>query len=114
MAAARATLVDTRRQRPAPYLDDKVLTSWNGLMVRTGRGLMVVASTPGASSWVLCSAYRTRWGTAAAVVVPLMTIRGRRQDPLLATFYPFLVLWPLEGPRIYRTYGTHAHKNLYI
>lgn len=45
MAAARATLVAARRRRPAPYLDDKVLTSWNGLMVRTD-GLMVVASMP--------------------------------------------------------------------
>lgn len=32
MTAARATLVAARRKRPAPHLDDKVLTSWNGLM----------------------------------------------------------------------------------
>ncbi|CAN0459406.1 unnamed protein product, partial [Hapterophycus canaliculatus] len=32
MAAARATLTAVRRKRPAPHLDDKVLTSWNGLM----------------------------------------------------------------------------------
>lgn len=44
MTAARATLVAARRKRPAPHLDDKVLTSWNGLMVSglrrvTGTGL---------------------------------------------------------------------------
>lgn len=29
---AREVLVGVRRKRPAPHLDDKVLTSWNGLM----------------------------------------------------------------------------------
>lgn len=33
MTAARTTLTGVRRKRPAPHLDDKVLTSWNGLMV---------------------------------------------------------------------------------
>lgn len=33
MAKARAAVMTARRQRPAPYLDDKVITSWNGLMV---------------------------------------------------------------------------------
>lgn len=32
---ACARLVAARRKRPAPYLDDKVITAWNGLMVRT-------------------------------------------------------------------------------
>ncbi len=37
LAAARATLMTARKKRPAPHLDDKVLTSWNGLMVRRGQ-----------------------------------------------------------------------------
>ena len=33
LAGARATLYETRSQRAAPLLDDKVLVSWNGLMI---------------------------------------------------------------------------------
>ena len=31
MAEARATLFDVRTKRPRPFLDDKILTDWNGL-----------------------------------------------------------------------------------
>ncbi len=34
IAGARATLLEVREQRIHPLLDDKVLTSWNGLMLR--------------------------------------------------------------------------------
>ena len=33
VAKALDCLAAERRKRPAPHLDDKVLTSWNGLMV---------------------------------------------------------------------------------
>jgi uncharacterized protein YyaL (SSP411 family) len=33
LALARKTLSDVRRRRPRPHRDDKVITSWNGLMV---------------------------------------------------------------------------------
>lgn len=35
IAAVRQKLLDARRKRPAPLRDDKVLTSWNGLMIRS-------------------------------------------------------------------------------
>eukprot|EP01128_Nolandella_sp_AFSM9_P000241 TRINITY_DN10411_c0_g1_i1.p1 TRINITY_DN10411_c0_g1~~TRINITY_DN10411_c0_g1_i1.p1 ORF type:complete len:1009 (-),score=185.49 TRINITY_DN10411_c0_g1_i1:56-3082(-) len=33
LAKARKTLFDTREQRPKPFLDDKIITAWNGLMI---------------------------------------------------------------------------------
>ena len=33
LAAARSTLLETRARRVPPLLDDKILTSWNGLMI---------------------------------------------------------------------------------
>src|SRR5207237_3378237 len=40
---ARAKLAQVRAQRPRPHLDDKIITSWNGLMIsalsRAGQAL---------------------------------------------------------------------------
>jgi len=33
LAASRKKLFDVRGQRPRPHLDDKIITSWNGLMI---------------------------------------------------------------------------------
>ncbi len=30
----RKVLYDARQERPRPHLDDKIITSWNGLMIR--------------------------------------------------------------------------------
>jgi hypothetical protein len=43
LAAARAALLEARAKRPRPHLDDKVLTSWNGLMIAaTAKGARVL------------------------------------------------------------------------
>jgi uncharacterized protein YyaL (SSP411 family) len=33
LAAARSRLFEVRKQRPRPHLDDKIIASWNGLMI---------------------------------------------------------------------------------
>ncbi len=43
IATARKKLLNARAGRPAPYLDDKILTSWNGLMISAlARGSQVL------------------------------------------------------------------------
>jgi uncharacterized protein YyaL (SSP411 family) len=52
LAAARPVLLAARARRPRPHLDDKVLTSWNGLMIaaaaRAGRVLGALDADRGA------------------------------------------------------------------
>ena len=46
LAPARQTLLETRNERVWPGLDDKVLTSWNGLMIRAmTRGFRVLGES---------------------------------------------------------------------
>jgi uncharacterized protein len=43
LAAARRQLMAARDQRPRPHLDDKIITSWNGLMISAlARGFQVL------------------------------------------------------------------------
>jgi uncharacterized protein YyaL (SSP411 family) len=43
LAASRKKLLDLRAQRPRPHLDDKIITSWNGLMISAfARGAQVL------------------------------------------------------------------------
>jgi len=43
LAASRRKLLDLRVQRPRPHLDDKIITSWNGLMISAfARGAQVL------------------------------------------------------------------------
>ena len=64
LSRARLTLFTARLSRPRPHLDDKVLTSWNGLMIaafaRAGRVLRTAAlgASPSAASAHLESARR--------------------------------------------------------
>ncbi len=49
LALARTTLFDERRRRPRPHRDDKVITSWNGLMIAA---LCRAGTALGAPEWV--------------------------------------------------------------
>ncbi|MCE9608793.1 MAG: thioredoxin domain-containing protein [Chthoniobacter sp.] len=43
LAASRMKLLDLRARRPRPHLDDKIITSWNGLMISAfARGAQVL------------------------------------------------------------------------
>jgi uncharacterized protein YyaL (SSP411 family) len=52
LGRARQLLFDARSRRPRPHLDDKILTSWNGLMIAAfARAARVLPDRPGASEW---------------------------------------------------------------
>ena len=65
LAQARSRLLERRRRRPSPALDDKVLTSWNGLMIsalaRSGRLLGrddYIEAAAGALDFIRAHMYR--------------------------------------------------------
>ena len=50
---ARQVLFDARATRPRPHLDDKVLTSWNGMMIAAfARAARVLPGRPQAGEWL--------------------------------------------------------------
>jgi uncharacterized protein YyaL (SSP411 family) len=50
---ARQVLFDARSTRPRPHLDDKVLTSWNGMMIAAfARAARVLPARPQAKAWL--------------------------------------------------------------
>jgi uncharacterized protein YyaL (SSP411 family) len=53
LGRARQILFDARAGRPRPYLDDKVLTSWNGMMIAAfARAARVLPARPQAPEWL--------------------------------------------------------------
>ena len=53
LGRARQVLFDARAKRPRPHLDDKVLTSWNGMMIAAlARAVRVLPERPPASEWL--------------------------------------------------------------
>jgi uncharacterized protein YyaL (SSP411 family) len=66
--AARTTLYEVRRERPAPALDRKVLTSWNGLMISAFARAGFVLNDP---------EYVGRASSAAKFVLSTMVVEGR-------------------------------------
>ncbi len=67
LARARAGLYEARCRRPPPLLDDKILTSWNGLMISAFAAAGRVLSEP---SWV------ERAGRAADFVLQELRVDG--------------------------------------
>jgi uncharacterized protein YyaL (SSP411 family) len=53
LGRARQILFDARARRPRPHLDDKVLTSWNGMMIAAcARAARVLPDRPNAGEWL--------------------------------------------------------------
>jgi uncharacterized protein YyaL (SSP411 family) len=53
LARSRQILFDARQKRPRPHLDDKVLTSWNGMMIAAlARAARVLPARPEAPAWL--------------------------------------------------------------
>ena len=53
LGAARQVLFDARASRPRPHLDDKVLTSWNGMTIAAfARAARTLPERPGAAEWL--------------------------------------------------------------
>src|SRR5258708_28337203 len=53
LGRARQVLFDARAKRPRPHLDDKVLTSWNGMMIAAfARAARVLPERPPAADWL--------------------------------------------------------------
>ena len=53
LAEARRVLFDARSRRPRPHLDDKVLTSWNGMTIAAfARASRVLPDRPQARAWL--------------------------------------------------------------
>ncbi|TAM79141.1 MAG: thioredoxin domain-containing protein [Acidobacteria bacterium] len=70
LADARSKLLAARNQRPRPPLDDKILTSWNGLMIsafaRAGQALgepAYVQAAQGAADFIQSRLYNAHDGT---------------------------------------------------
>ena len=53
LGRTRQVLFDARAERPRPHLDDKVLTSWNGMMIAAfARAARVLPDRPQAGEWL--------------------------------------------------------------
>ncbi|MGH9411756.1 MAG: thioredoxin domain-containing protein, partial [Vicinamibacterales bacterium] len=53
LGRARDVLFEARRSRPRPHLDDKIVTSWNGLMIAAfARAARVLPDQPTAGRWL--------------------------------------------------------------
>jgi|LSQX01.1.fsa_nt_gb hypothetical protein len=58
LASCREKLLTERRKRPAPLLDDKILTDWNGLMIA---GLARAGAVFGRKEWVAAAEKAARF-----------------------------------------------------
>lgn len=62
LGRARQVLFAARAERPRPHLDDKVLTSWNGMMIAAlARAARVLPSRPQAGEWLAAASQAARF-----------------------------------------------------
>ena len=113
-ATTRAMLVDGRKRRPAPHLDDKLLTCWNGRLSTAVNGCQPLISKTKSSpagtdewnklraskqsdtvSWLLYSAINisTRWSSGVDGA-------RRRQDLTPLSQARYFILWVFSWFRV--------------
>jgi uncharacterized protein YyaL (SSP411 family) len=74
LSRARAALLAYRNQRPRPHLDDKVLCSWNGMMIGALARASVVAKQP---TWLAAAVRATEFVLATLWDAPTRTLKRR-------------------------------------
>jgi uncharacterized protein YyaL (SSP411 family) len=100
---ARPRMFDARVERPHPYLDDKVLTAWNGLMIAAfARGARVIRSEGQDASVYLDAARRAAsfirdrmWSGETATLLRRYR-RGEASIDAYAEDYAYLIFGLLE------------------
>ncbi len=84
-AAANRKLLAVRKQRIHPLKDDKILTSWNGLMIaalakgyQALRDPLLGQAAARAADFILTLCARIREGSCAGIAMGMQPIRGMR------------------------------------
>jgi uncharacterized protein YyaL (SSP411 family) len=81
LGRARRAMFDTREGRPRPYLDDKVLTSWNGMMIAAfARAARALPDRPQAGEWLAVAQRAAGFVRARLWDDATRTLRRRYRD----------------------------------
>jgi uncharacterized protein YyaL (SSP411 family) len=93
---AGQTLLAVREQRPAPLRDDKIIVSWNGLMLAAFAKAAWVLNRPDYLRAARQSAQFMLARMRAGVRLTRIYLHGETQGPALLTDYAFLISGLLE------------------
>jgi uncharacterized protein YyaL (SSP411 family) len=81
LGRAREVLFEARARRPRPHLDDKVLTSWNGMMIAAfARAARVLPERPQAKEWLATARGAAQFIFARLWDPPTGTLLRRYRD----------------------------------
>ena len=81
LGRARGAMFDAREGRPRPYLDDKVLTSWNGMMIAAfARAARALPARPQAGEWLAVAQRAAGFVRARLWDDATRTLRRRYRD----------------------------------
>ena len=81
LGRARQTLFDARALRPRPHLDDKVITSWNGMMIAAfARAARTLPDRPKADEWLETARNAARFVRDRLWVAGSRTLLRRYRD----------------------------------